>query len=59
MGILVAIPIVALKQFDIGLPIIEHFTGDIMPFGDIVGVVLLVFVTGWLYMTIVRKKSEN
>jgi putative OPT family oligopeptide transporter len=55
MGILVAIPIVALKQFDIGLPIIEHFTGDIMPFGGIVGVVLLTFVTGWLYITIIRK----
>ena len=47
----------ALKQFDIGLPIIEHFTGHIMPFGGIVGVVLLAFVTGWLFVTIVRKKT--
>jgi len=54
MGILVAIPIVALKQFEIDLPIIEHFTGRTMPFGGIVGVALLAIVTGWLYRTTVK-----
>jgi len=58
MGILVAIPIVLLKQFDIDLPIIEHFTGEIMPFGGIVGIVLLAFVTLWLYVTTIRKRQN-
>ncbi|MHC4521079.1 MAG: OPT family oligopeptide transporter, partial [Planctomycetota bacterium] len=57
MGILVAIPIVILKQFEIDLPIIEHYTGGIMPFGGIVGVGLLLIVTFWLYMTTVRRKQ--
>ena len=58
MGIIVAIPIVLLKQFEIDLPIIEHFTGDIMPFGGVVGVVLLAFVTLWLYVTTVRRRQN-
>lgn len=58
MGILVAIPIVILKQFEIDLPILEHFTGRVMPFGGIVGVVLLASITGWLYLTTVRKQNE-
>lgn len=58
MGILVAIPIVILKQFDIDLPIIEHYTGDTMPFGGVVGVVLLMFVILWLYLTTVRKRQS-
>lgn len=58
MGILVAIPIVILKQFEIELPIIEHYTGDIMPFGGTVGVVLLIGVTLWLYITTARKKQS-
>ncbi|MBN1361046.1 MAG: oligopeptide transporter, OPT family [Sedimentisphaerales bacterium] len=58
MGILVAIPIVVLKQFDIELPIIEHFTGRVMPFGGLVGVVLLAAVTFWLYLTTVRKRQS-
>jgi putative OPT family oligopeptide transporter len=58
MGILVAIPIVALKQFEIELPIIEHYTGAIMPFGGVVGVVLLAFVTLWLYVTTVRRRQK-
>ena len=58
MGILVAIPIVALKQIDIELPIIEHFTGRTMPFGGIVGVVLLAFVTLWLYLTTIRSRQN-
>jgi len=58
MGILVAIPIVILKQFDIDLPIIEHFTGKTMPYGGVIGVVLLIFVILWLYLTTVRKKAS-
>lgn len=58
MGILVAIPIVVLKQFDIDLPIIEHFTGDVMPFGGVVGIVLLALVTLWLYMTTIRNRQS-
>jgi uncharacterized oligopeptide transporter (OPT) family protein len=58
MGILVAIPIVVLKQFDIELPIIEHFTGHLMPFGSIVGVVLLAFVTLWLFLTTIRSRQN-
>jgi putative OPT family oligopeptide transporter len=58
MGILVAIPIVVLKQFEIELPIIEHYTGAIMPFGGVVGVVLLALVTLWLYMTTIRNRQK-
>jgi putative OPT family oligopeptide transporter len=57
MGILVAIPIVALKQFDIELPIIAHFIGRTMPFGSVIGVILLLFVTAWLYLTAVRNQG--
>jgi putative OPT family oligopeptide transporter len=59
MGILVAIPIVILKQFEVELPIIEHVTGDIMPFGDYVGVGLLLVVTFWLYRTTVRNTTAK
>jgi len=59
MGILVAIPIVILKQFEIELPIIEHFTGAIMPFGGYVGVALLLIVTLWLYVVTVRNRNAN
>jgi len=58
MGIMVAIPIALLKPLDINFPIIEHYTGDIMPFGGIVGIVLLVFVTLWLYVTTTRRKQN-
>jgi putative OPT family oligopeptide transporter len=56
MGILVAIPIVALKQFDVELPIIEYFLGRVWTPGGVIGVILLAFVTFWLYRTTVRKK---
>ncbi len=58
MGILLAIPIVVLKRFGIALPIIEHFTGHTLPFGGVVGVVLLAFVTLWLYLTAVRTRQN-
>jgi putative OPT family oligopeptide transporter len=52
MGILVAIPIVLLKQRDIEMPLWE----GVVPFGSAIGVILLVFVTFWLYRTAVRGK---
>ncbi|MHC4540605.1 MAG: OPT/YSL family transporter, partial [Planctomycetota bacterium] len=51
MGILLAIPIILLKQFDVDLPIIEHFSGRAMPYGGWLGAVLLVGVAFWLYRT--------
>jgi putative OPT family oligopeptide transporter len=50
-GILLAIPIIILKQYKIDLPIIKHFWGKTMPFGGWLGVVLLVGVAYWLYRT--------
>jgi uncharacterized oligopeptide transporter (OPT) family protein len=52
MGILVAIPIVLLKQRDIEMPLWE----GVVPFGGLIGVILLAFVTFWLYHTAVREK---
>lgn len=49
MGILIAIPIVILKQYKIDLPIIKHFWGRILPLGDLLGTVLLIGVAFWLY----------
>ncbi len=54
MGILVAIPIVILKQRGIEMPLWEGKT----PFGGLIGVVLLVFVTLWLYRATVRAKQN-
>ena len=52
MGILVAIPIVILKQRDIEMPLWE----GVVPFGGTIGVILLAFVTFWLYRTAIREK---
>jgi uncharacterized oligopeptide transporter (OPT) family protein len=50
MGILLAVPIVILKQyFETDLPIIKHFWGKTMPYGGWLGVVLLIGVALWLY----------
>jgi putative OPT family oligopeptide transporter len=50
MGILLAVPIVILKQyFETDLPIIKHFFGKTMPYGGWLGVVLLIGVALWLY----------
>lgn len=54
MGILVAIPIVILKQRGIEMPLWE---GKI-PFGGLIGVVLLVFVTLWLYRATIKEKQS-
>jgi uncharacterized oligopeptide transporter (OPT) family protein len=51
MGILLAIPIVILKQYKIDLPIIKHFFGQTMPFGGWLGAALLIGVAYWLYRT--------
>jgi uncharacterized oligopeptide transporter (OPT) family protein len=51
MGILIAFPIIALKQYDIELPIIKHFSGKTMPFGGWLGAVLFLGVAYWLYRT--------
>jgi uncharacterized oligopeptide transporter (OPT) family protein len=52
MGILLAIPIVILKQFQIDLPIIKHLWGRTMPLGDWIGTILLIGVAYWLYKTV-------
>lgn len=56
-GILLAIPIVILKQFKITLPIIEYIWGRTMPLGNWIGTILLIGVAYWLYRTIVSKTS--
>jgi uncharacterized oligopeptide transporter (OPT) family protein len=56
MGIILAIPIVILKQYKIDLPIIEHFTKKTMPFGNWLGGILLIGVAYWLYTTARGKK---
>jgi uncharacterized oligopeptide transporter (OPT) family protein len=58
MGILLAIPIVVLKQYEINLPIIKHFTQRTMPFGGWVGAVLLIGVAYWLYRTALSKTNS-
>ena len=52
MGILVAIPIVILKQREIEMPLWE----GVVPFGGLIGVILLAFVVFWLYRTTVKEK---
>jgi uncharacterized oligopeptide transporter (OPT) family protein len=52
MGIILAIPIILLKKFDIDLPIIKHITGSVMPFGGWLGTILLIGVAYWLYKTV-------
>jgi uncharacterized oligopeptide transporter (OPT) family protein len=51
MGILLAIPIIILKKYDVSLPIIKHYTKDILPFGNWIGIALLLAVAYWLYVT--------
>jgi putative OPT family oligopeptide transporter len=56
MGILLAIPIVILKQYEIDLPIIQLFCKT-MPFGGWIGTILLIGVAYWLYR-VASDKSE-
>jgi len=51
MGITLAVPIVILKQYEINLPIIEHYFHATMPYGGCIGVILLTGVAYWLYRT--------
>lgn len=59
MGILLAIPIVILKQYKIDLPIVKHLWGKTMPFGGWFGVVLLLGVAYWLYRTARGQRTEG
>ncbi len=59
MGILIAIPIVILKQFDVNLPIIKHIWGRTIPFGGWIGTVLLIGVAYWLYKTVVGNRTAG
>ena len=54
MGILVAIPIVILKQYEVEMPLWE----GVIPFGSLIGVVLLALVTFWLYRTTVKEQRS-
>jgi putative OPT family oligopeptide transporter len=54
MGILVAIPIVILKQYEIEMPLWE----GVIPFGSLIGVILLALVTFWLYRTTVKEQQR-
>jgi putative OPT family oligopeptide transporter len=58
MGILLAIPIVILKQYEVDLPIIEYFTGKTMPLGGWLGAALLIGVAYWLYRTARGEKQQ-
>jgi putative OPT family oligopeptide transporter len=55
MGILIAIPIVLLKLRDIEMPLWE----GVVPLGGLIGVILLAFVTLWLYRTTVKEKQPQ
>ncbi len=57
MGILLAIPIIILKQYEVDLPVINHFFGGTMPFGSWLGVALLIGVAFWLYRTASRSRQ--
>ncbi len=59
MGIMLAVPIILLKQFDVDLPIIEHFSGGVMPYGSWLGAVLLIGVAYWLYKTVLGNKMQG
>jgi len=59
MGILLAIPIVILKQYKIDLPIIKHIWGKTMPFGDWLGALLLIGVAFWLYKTARGERTKS
>jgi putative OPT family oligopeptide transporter len=58
MGIILAIPIVILKKQDITLPFIAFKTGDIMPYGGIVGTIMLIVIGLWLLNTALERKEK-
>ncbi|MGB2809557.1 MAG: oligopeptide transporter, OPT family, partial [Sedimentisphaerales bacterium] len=51
MGIVLAIPIVILKRYEVVLPYLEHVYKRTMPYGGVIGTILLVAVAYWLYLT--------
>ena len=57
-GILLAIPIVILKQYEIDLPVLKYLFGKTMPFGGWVGAALLIGVAYWLYRTAIGEKQQ-
>ena len=59
MGILLAIPIVILKQYEITLPYIPYKYNRSMPYGGFIGSVLLGGVALWLLLTVLRKAREK
>ncbi|MBN1125332.1 MAG: oligopeptide transporter, OPT family [Sedimentisphaerales bacterium] len=59
MGILLAIPIVILKRYEIDLPIFKHFLGTTMPYGGYLGIVLLFGVGLWLFLTAARRPRSS
>jgi putative OPT family oligopeptide transporter len=55
MGILLAIPIVILKQYDRTMPFIHDSMGLL---GELIGVILILSITYWLYIT-ARGRRED
>ncbi len=51
MGIVLAIPIVILKRYEIVLPYLEHVYKRTLPYGGVIGTILLLAVAYWLYRT--------
>jgi uncharacterized oligopeptide transporter (OPT) family protein len=51
MGIVLAIPIIILKQYEVVLPYLEHVYERTLPYGGVLGTVMLLAVAYWLYLT--------
>jgi uncharacterized oligopeptide transporter (OPT) family protein len=51
MGIVLAVPIVILKRYEVVLPYLEHVYKRTMPYGGLIGTIMLVAVGYWLYLT--------
>jgi uncharacterized oligopeptide transporter (OPT) family protein len=51
MGIVLAIPIVILKRYEVVLPYLEHVYERTLPYGGVLGTIMLVAVAYWLYLT--------
>ncbi|NIP24985.1 MAG: hypothetical protein GWN67_06800 [Phycisphaerae bacterium] len=51
MGIVLAVPIVILKRYEVVLPYLEHVYKRTLPYGGLLGTIMLVAVGYWLYLT--------